>query len=181
MDKIVVGVFNDFTAAKLMAPELITAGIPKDAISVMAPDTSAESARYFAPSTGTSSDTSPDVGTSAVLGGLGGILLGAAALAIPGLGLLVAVGPLATLIAGATAGAMTGGLIGALSGMGIPEHEAKAYEAGVREGHSHVFVRTTAANVDRVTEIMRGRHVMRVDTHDVTNGSLPDVVAEDRA
>jgi len=47
MDKIVVGVFDDFTAAQLMAPELINAGIPKETISVMAPDTSAESARYF--------------------------------------------------------------------------------------------------------------------------------------
>src|ERR1700750_2257628 len=88
MDKIVVGVFNDFTAAKLMAPDLINAGIPKEAISVIAPDTRAEAERYFSPSTEVSSDAPSDVGTGAALGGLGGILLSAVALTIPGLGLL---------------------------------------------------------------------------------------------
>ncbi len=180
MDKIVVGVFNDFTAAQLMAPELINAGIPKDAISVMAPDTSAESARYFPPSTETSSEATSNIGTGAALGGLGGILLGAVALTIPGLGLLMAAGPLATLIAGATAGVATGGLIGALNGMGIPEHQAQAYEAGVREGHSHVFVRTSATNVNHVAEIMRERHAVRVDINDVTDSPLPDPVTENR-
>jgi len=181
MDKIVVGIFNDLTAAKLMAPDLINAGIPKEAISVIAPDTSAEAARLFSPSTEASTDDAPsDIGTRAVLGGLGGILLGAAALTIPGLGLLVAAGPLATLIAGATAGAVTGGLIGALHGMGIPEFEAKAYEAGIREGNSHVFARVPAADANRVAELMRERGAVRVDIHDVTDSSLREIVREDR-
>lgn len=178
MDKMVVGVFNDFTSARLMAPDLISAGIPKEAISVVAPDTSVEAARYFPPSSQTTTDASADVGTGAALGGLGGLLLGAAALMIPGLGLLVAAGPLATLITGATAGAVTGGLVSALNGLGIPEYEAQAYESGVREGHSHVFVRTAAANVDRVAEMMRERTAVRVDIHNVTDSLPREVVSE---
>jgi uncharacterized membrane protein len=95
-------------------------------------------------------------------------LLGAAALAIPGLGLLYVVGPLATLITGAMTGALTGGFVSALNGMGIPEHQAEAYETGIREGYSHVFVRTDMTNADHVARLMQ-RHARQVDLHDVTD------------
>jgi hypothetical protein len=55
------------------------------------------------------------------------------AIAIPGVGLVVA-GPIAAALAGAGAGGATGGLIGLLIGTGIPEHRAKVYETGVRGG-----------------------------------------------
>lgn len=52
---------------------------------------------------------------------------------IPGLGLIIT-GPLAAGLAGA--GGITGGLIGALAGSGIPEDKAKVYESGVnKDGH----------------------------------------------
>ena len=181
MNKIVVGVFNDFTAARLMAPELISAGISKEAISVIAPDTTTESAQYFPSATDAASDAASDIATGATLMGLGGMLVGAVALTIPGLGLLLAAGPLATLITGATMGALTGGLFGALFGMGIPEYEAKAYEAGIREGRSHVFVHTTEADANRVAEIMRQRHALQVDIHDVTASATHPDVSETRS
>jgi hypothetical protein len=169
MEKTVVGVFEDFTAAQLMAPKLINEGFPKEAVSVLAPDTSAEAARYFNTSSATHTEAGSDIGTGAAIGGVGGLLLGAATLLIPGLGLLYAVGPLAVMIAGATTGALTGSLVSALNGMGIPEYQAQAYEAGIREGHSHVFVRTDATNAERAAELMRERHALRVDIHDVTD------------
>src|SRR5688500_5244328 len=46
-----------------------------------------------------------------VLGGLAGLLVGIGALAIPGVGPVVAAGPLATTLVGAGIGAATGGLI----------------------------------------------------------------------
>ena len=52
---------------------------------------------------------------------------------VPGLGLIVA-GPIAAALAGAGAGGAAGTLVGALVGAGIPEHRAKVYEAGLREG-----------------------------------------------
>ena len=64
---------------------------------------------------------------------LGAIVAGATAIAIPGLGLLVA-GPIAGAIAGAGAGGATGTLLGALIGAGIPETRAVEYERGLKEG-----------------------------------------------
>jgi hypothetical protein len=53
--------------------------------------------------------------------------------ALPGVGLIVA-GPVLAALAGGGAGAVTGGLLGGLVGLGIPESNAKAYEATLKEG-----------------------------------------------
>ncbi len=73
-------------------------------------------------------------GTGAVLGGTLGWLAGIGALAIPGVGPLVAAGPIMAALAGAGVGGAVGALTGALVGMGIPEYEAKRYEGLVKEG-----------------------------------------------
>jgi hypothetical protein len=62
-----------------------------------------------------------------VLGGILGLLAGIGALAIPGIGAVVAAGPLAAALVGAGVGAATGGLVGALVGLGIPKDEAENY------------------------------------------------------
>ncbi len=77
-------------------------------------------------------------GAGAASGGLSGGTLGSlaaigASLLIPCLGLIVA-GPLAAGLAGARAGGLTGGLIGELVGWGIPEEQAKTYDAGLWQG-----------------------------------------------
>src|SRR6187401_1822476 len=73
-------------------------------------------------------------GTGAVLGGVLGWLVGIGALAIPGVGPLVAAGPVVAALAGAGAAGATGGLVGGLVGAGIPEVEAKRYAGRIREG-----------------------------------------------
>jgi hypothetical protein len=55
-------------------------------------------------------------------------------LAIPGVGPLIAAGPIMATLAGMGAGAVLGGATGALVGIGIPEYEAVRYEGLVREG-----------------------------------------------
>lgn len=72
--------------------------------------------------------------TGGALGGLGGVIVGLGALAIPGIGPIVAAGPIAAGITGAAAGAGIGGLAGALIGMGIPEEEAQEYETHFNKG-----------------------------------------------
>src|SRR5579864_9039062 len=72
--------------------------------------------------------------SGAVIGGGLGWLAGIGALAIPGLGPLIAAGPIVAALAGAGAGGVVGGLTGALVGMGIPEYEAKRYEGRIKEG-----------------------------------------------
>jgi hypothetical protein len=56
------------------------------------------------------------------------------ALAIPGVGLFIAAGPLMGLLGGVGVGSAIGGLTGALIGVGIPEYEAKRYEGRIKGG-----------------------------------------------
>jgi hypothetical protein len=77
-------------------------------------------------------------GVGAGIGGtVGAVAAGIAAvgtaIAIPGLGLVVA-GPIAAALAGAGAGGAAGGLLGALVGAGIPEERVKDYEKGLKDG-----------------------------------------------
>lgn len=74
-------------------------------------------------------------GTGAVIGGALGWLAGLGTLAIPGVGPLIAAGPIMAALGGAAVGGTTGGIAGALIGMGIPEFEAKMFEGKVRGGH----------------------------------------------
>jgi len=77
--------------------------------------------------------------------------------------LLVAAGPLATAITGATVGAVTDSLVGALNGMGMPELEARLYEASLREGHSLVIVRVADVMTVQAMEILHHHRAIRVD------------------
>ena len=62
------------------------------------------------------------------------LLVGLGALAIPGLGIFIAAGPIVAALAGAGAGGAVGTLTGSLIGLGIPEYEAKRYESYVNKG-----------------------------------------------
>ena len=73
--------------------------------------------------------------TGAVVGGVLGGLASAGLLAIPAIGLVVVGGPLAAILIGAGTLGSLGGLWGALVGLGIPEKEAKDYEARLHKGH----------------------------------------------
>lgn len=81
-----------------------------------------------------------DAGTGAALGGALGWLAGIGALAIPGLGPLIAAGPIMAALTGAAVGGTVGGITGALIGMGIPEFEAKRYEGKINGGAALVSV-----------------------------------------
>jgi len=69
-----------------------------------------------------------------IAGGMLGWLTGIGALAIPGVGPLIAAGPIVAALAGAGAMGTLGGLIGGMVGLGIPEYEARRYEGRIREG-----------------------------------------------
>ncbi|HEY3825939.1 MAG TPA: quinol:electron acceptor oxidoreductase subunit ActD, partial [Bryobacteraceae bacterium] len=72
--------------------------------------------------------------TGAVVGGVLGWLAGIGALAIPGIGPLIAAGPIVGMLAGAGAVGVAGGIVGTLVGLGIPEYEAKRFEGRVKNG-----------------------------------------------
>ena len=80
--------------------------------------------------------------SGAAVGGVLGWLAGIGSLAIPGVGPLIAAGPIVGLLAGIGAGGAAGAVIGALAGMGIPEYEAKRYEGRIRKGGILLSVHT---------------------------------------
>jgi uncharacterized protein (TIGR02271 family) len=79
-----------------------------------------------------------------ILGGVLGLLAGVGALAIPGIGPIIAGGTLASTLAGAGIGAAAGGLLGALVGMGVPEEDAKHFDEGFKAGGTLVTVNAGA-------------------------------------
>jgi hypothetical protein len=73
-------------------------------------------------------------GAGAAVGGVLGWLAGIGALAIPGIGPLLAAGPIVAALAGAGAAGAAGGLVGGLVGAGMPEIEAKRFAGRLRDG-----------------------------------------------
>ncbi|MEO8286942.1 MAG: hypothetical protein ABI670_10960 [Chloroflexota bacterium] len=97
------------------------------------------------------------VGSAVVGAGVGsvaGLLAGIAALAIPGVGPLIAAGPIAAALGGMLAGGAAGGIIGALATVGVPEEFARTYAASIQEGQILVSVRTSALGQDAVERVL---------------------------
>ncbi|WP_342664028.1 general stress protein [Peribacillus kribbensis] len=140
MNKRVVGVYDDGNSAIAAVEDLQEQGYARDEISVIAKDP--EEAREITDETGTKAGEGAAAGatTGGVLGGLTGFLAGVGALAIPGIGPILAAGPIAATIAGAATGAGAGGIAGALIGMGIPDEEAERYESDLKSGKILVLV-----------------------------------------
>lgn len=106
--------------------------------------------------------TAADAESGAVLGGALGLLTGIGALAIPGVGPLIAAGPLMAALAVMGIG---GAVAGALVGMGIPEHEAKHYEGRLQKGGILL-----SAHCDTSDEIGRAKEIMeRTDAEDISS------------
>lgn len=128
------GIFPSRSAAEAAVDQLQAAGFSHDDVSVLMADKN--SSKEFASEKNTKA---PEGTTAGVLGGgtVGGtlgLLAGLGALAIPGVGPLIAAGPIMGALAGLGIGSAVGGLVGALIGMGIPEYEAKRYEGRVNDG-----------------------------------------------
>jgi len=104
---------------------------------------------------GTADGTAAGAGIGAVVGGLGGLLVGLGALAIPGIGPVIAAGPIVAALAGAGVGAVTGGVIGALVDLGIPEESAHEYAESVRRGNVLVAAQVADNRADEATRIMQ--------------------------
>jgi uncharacterized protein (TIGR02271 family) len=111
------------------------------------------------------SDVAKGAGIGAAIGGIGGLLLGLGALAIPGIGPVVAAGPLAAALTGAGIGAATGGIVGALADLGIPDEEAHMYSESIRRGNTLVVAQVTDSRVNEAAQIMERGGLVDLDTH----------------
>ena len=137
--RLVTGLFRDRDSAERAYHSLHSRGYGKDDVNLAMSDDTRK--KYFS-----KTDEKTDLGNKALEGaGVGsavggvvgatlvGIAAAASAIAVPGLGLVVA-GPIAGALAGGAVGGATGGVVGSLVGMGIPEDRAKTYEKHLKEG-----------------------------------------------
>jgi hypothetical protein len=130
----VFGIYRDRSSVESAVDALREAGFRNTDISVLFPENAGTKDFAHEKSTKAPEGVTAGATSGAVIGGGLGWLAGIGALAVPGLGPLIAAGPIVALLAGAGAGGAIGGLTGALIGMGIPEYEAKRYEGRVKEG-----------------------------------------------
>ncbi|GAB2564325.1 hypothetical protein ISP15_14545 [Dyella jejuensis] len=133
-------------------------GFSADAISALLPDK--RGTRDFAHEHNTKA---PEGATTGGVAGLGvgaalGWLAGIGALAIPGVGPLIAAGPIMAALGGAAVGTAAGGVIGALVGLGIPEIEAKRYDDKVRGGNILLSVHTDDSKERDIAKEVFKRH-----------------------
>jgi hypothetical protein len=140
MAKAVFCIVKTTTQATDIVDRLKTAGFSTNDISVLMPEKSGTRDFAVANETKAPEGATAGAGTGAVLGGALGWLTGIGALAIPGLGPLIAAGPIMAALSGAAIGGTVGGLTGALIGMGIPEFEAKRYEGRIKKGNTLISV-----------------------------------------
>jgi len=130
----VFGIYPNYTSVENGVDALRAAGFRNTDISVLFPKNGGT--KDFAHEKGTKAPegATTGAGTGAVIGGALGWLAGIGSLAIPGVGPLIAAGPIVATLAGVGAGGAVGGIAGGLVGMGIPEYEAKRYEGQVKDG-----------------------------------------------
>jgi len=142
MAKAVIAIAKSEDQAVRVVEQLKAAGFSNNDVSVLLPDRAGS--RDFAHEHHTKAPEGAAAG--AVVGGLAagalGWLVGIGSLAIPGVGPLIAAGPIMAALSGAAAGGALGGIAGALVGLGIPEYEAKQYEGKVKNGNILISVHT---------------------------------------
>ena len=168
--KTLVALYDHLSDARATVDDLVAGGVPRDAINLLANDATRQYEDELSRDRNTARhDVSTDnaatgatLGT--ILGGLAGLLVGLGAFAIPGVGPIVAAGPIVALITGAGAGAATGGVLGGLTDLGISETEAHTYAEGVRRGGTLISVKLDEAEAVRVTGIMERHNPVDVET-----------------
>ncbi|PLZ74285.1 general stress protein [Fischerella thermalis] len=175
-----IGVFAHRRDAEAALMELRDSGFPMNQVSLIAKDSGD---RLPGVNTGATTNvaakTKADEGakagaaTGGVLGGLGGLLVGLGALAIPGVGPVIAGGALATAlattVAGGAIGAAAGGLTGGLIGLGIPENRARLYSDRFNRGDYLVMIDGTDEQIHRAEAILKRRGIADFDIFDATD------------
>jgi hypothetical protein len=134
---------------------LTQAGFPIADISVLVPETLGTRDLGTVKATKAPEGATAGAGTGAILGGTLGLLAGIGALAIPGVGPLIAAGPIMATLAGLGVGGAVGGVTGALIGLGIPEYEAKRYEGRIQRGGILVSI-----HCDTSEEIKQAKNIL---------------------
>ncbi|WP_018250177.1 general stress protein [Orenia marismortui] len=135
----VLGLFNDQEAAKSAISSIKDLGISEDKISLVAKNGEDQDIEAGAEMGAEGQNLVDGTTTGGAIGGVAGVLASAGLLAIPGLGPVLAAGPIAAGLTGAAAGGVTGGLVD----YGIDQQEGERYAGEVEGGNILVAVEDT--------------------------------------
>ena len=166
MSKSVFGIATTLGQAERIVEQLQAQGFATSEISVLMPDTGGTRDVGHVKATKAPEGATTGAATGGATGGVIGLLAGIGALAIPG------VGPIMAALSGAPVGAATGGVVGGLIGLGIPEIEAKRYEEKLKKGNYLIAVHADESeDVDRAKDIFKTAGAEDIST--VSEGSAP--------
>ena len=163
---LVLALFDTPTAAASAARELRALGVAQERVSIVARthDEEGELARAAGASPGSEIE---DSRPASRLGELSAHLFAAIAVVMPGIGPIVADGPLAAGL-GEAAGHVAGGIARALEGVGVARADATRWERRVEEGAVLVGAHVDASLVSPAREVM-----VRTGAAEVTQAEWP--------
>ncbi|AZR72412.1 hypothetical protein BBF96_02785 [Anoxybacter fermentans] len=178
----VIGVFTNRSQAERAIAEIRSEGVSEDRVSIVARqgyihgdenDTNDSFVQMVKSQTEKDQETnstveanerqnlSTGVTTGGALGGIGGLLAGAGLFTIPGLGPILAIGP----IVSGLAGAAVGGIAGSLIDMGIAPERSEHYQAQVEQGGILGAVECDQSKINDVAAIFRRNGARDVETY----------------
>ncbi len=163
MKAAVLAIVSNPVQAEAVVDELRLSGFSNSDVSALFPDV--EGSQEFAHANSTKAPEGAVIGAGAggLLGGVAGWLLGLGTLAIPGVGPIIAAGPIFAALSGVALGGAAGGLSGALAGLGFPEYEAKLYAGKLQDGNILI-----AAHTENSHETKVARQIFeRAGAHDI--------------
>jgi hypothetical protein len=168
MARTVVALYDELAMAQHVVNDLVSAGIPRENISLVAND-AANNYEQFEKNPMAKDHVGAVEGSvfGAAVGALTGMLVALTAAIIPGIGPVVVAGPLASALAaglaGAVTGGATGGIVGGLLGLNIPEKDARTFAEGIRRGGTLVAVQVSDEQVTAVEDVLHRHNPIDVE------------------
>ena len=163
----VVAIYGTHEGAEEAIKELQRAGIDMRTLSIIGKDSHTDEHAVGYYNTGDRMKYWGKIG--AFWGGFWGLLFGSAFFAIPGIGPVLAAGPVVAWIVAALEGAaIVGGAsaIGAgLYSIGIPRDSVVQYELAIKTDKFLVMVHGTASEVEKAKDVLEGTRPLSVTLH----------------
>jgi hypothetical protein len=155
----IVAVFQELIEVEQVVQELVDGGFSRDSISVVAHHAKCGPAIGPVPTLTSSGSLS----TAAAVGGLGGFAAGMVALAIPGIGPILAAGPIAAELVAGGVGSVAGGVISWLKQTGVPGDDAGSFCEAVRRGGILLSVECPEARAFDAQQIIGEHRLIDMD------------------
>ncbi len=163
--KTVIGLFDYAADAYAAQGDLLGSGVDRGRVSVLTSTSNRDYRTEKNEAERTEAGEGASIGATAgaIAGGAAALLATLGLLAIPGIGPVLAAGPIVAVLAGAGIGAAAGGLVGGLIGLGIPEHEAEVYSEGVNRGGTLLTVDASDEDADRIAAVLSQHNAVDID------------------